>query len=167
MEVSTDAIRTLRERTSAGIMDCKRALEQANGDLDKAEEVLRVKGIAKAASKADHATSEGLVDAYVHAGSRIGAMVELNCETDFVARTPEFKELAHNVAMQVAAMSPEFVAVSEMPAEDARPPEEVCLLAQAFIRDPSRTINDLVVDVQARVGENVRIGRFARFSLGE
>ncbi len=165
--VSTDLIRTLRERTGAGIMDSKRALEAAGGDIDKAESSLREKGLAKAASKSDRATAEGVIESYIHTGNRIGAMVELNCETDFVARTEEFKGLAHNLAMQVAAMAPLYVDESELPADETRQPEEVCLLSQAFIRDPSKTINDLVMDVRARVGENVKISRITRFGLGE
>ena len=121
----------------------------------------------KAASKSDRATAEGIIEAYIHTGNRIGAMVELNCETDFVARTEEFKGLAHNLAMQVAAMAPLYVDESELPADETRQPEEVCLLSQAFIRDPSKTINDLVMDVRARVGENVKISRITRLGLGE
>ena len=135
--------------------------------MEQAEASLRDKGMAKAASKSGRATTEGVVEAYIHAGGRIGAMVEVNCETDFVARTDEFKELAHNLAMQVAAMAPTYVDEADMPADEARKAEEVCLLHQAFIRDPSKTVNDLVMDVRARVGENVKVARFARFGLGE
>lgn len=167
MQVSTESIRLLRERTSAGIMDSKRALEDAGGDIDKAEASLREKGVAKAASKADRTTAEGIIESYIHAGSRIGAMVELNCETDFVGRTSDFKDLAHNIAMQVAAMSPLYLDQDEMPAEEAGKPEDLCLLKQSFIKDPSKTIADLVLEVRAKVGENIRVGRFARFGLGE
>jgi elongation factor Ts len=167
VQIGTDLIRELRERTGAGIMDCKRALEEHGGDVDKAEETLREKGIAKVGSKAGRATSEGLVEAYIHAGGRIAAMVEINCETDFVARTPEFQELAHNVAMQVAAMAPRYLNKDELPPDSEASPQEACLLEQPFIKDPSRSVNDLVVDVAARVGENVQVRRFERFSLGE
>ena len=167
MAVSTEAIRELRERTGAGIMDVKRALDAADGDLDKAEQALREKGIAKAASKSDRSTTEGVVDAYIHAGGRIGALVELNCETDFVARTPEFAALAHNIAMQVAAMNPEYISKDEMPADEVRKPEEVCLLDQAFIKDTSKTIADLILEVRSRVGENVQVKRATRFGLGD
>ena len=167
MQVSTESIRLLRERTSAGIMDSKRALEDAGGDIDKAEASLREKGVAKAASKADRTTAEGIIESYIHAGSRIGAMVELNCETDFVGRTSDFKDLAHNIAMQVAAMSPLYLDEDEMPAQKEGKPEDLCLLRQSFIKDPSKTIADLVLEVRAKVGENIRIGRFARFGLGE
>ena len=148
-------------------MDVKRALEAVDGNIDKAEESLREKGIARAASKSDRSTAEGVVDSYIHAGSRIGAMVELNCETDFVARTPEFVALAHNIAMQVAAMAPAYVSREEMPEDEERKPEEVCLLDQAFIKDTSKTVADLVLEVRARVGENIRVSRFTRFGLGE
>lgn len=148
-------------------MDSKRALEAAGGDIAQAEAALREKGLTKAASKSDRATAEGVVEAYIHAGNRIGAIVEINCETDFVARTEEFKDLAHNLAMQVAAMAPAYLDEADLPADETRKAEEVCLLSQAFIRDPSKTVNDLVLDVRARVGENVRVTRFTRFGLGE
>ena len=166
-QVSTEAIRVLRERTGAGIMDCKRALEGAGGDVTRAEAALKAKGLSRAAAKASRTTSEGVIDAYVHAGSRIAAMVELNCETDFVARTSEFKELAHNLAMQVAAMAPVYVDEEHVPPEETRSHEEVVLLKQSFIRDPSKTIGDLVMEVRARTGENIRVRRFTRFGLGE
>ncbi|MBI4311995.1 MAG: translation elongation factor Ts [Chloroflexi bacterium] len=167
MAITTDMVRTLRERSGAGIMDCKKALEQSNGDVEKAEEFLRAKGIASAEKKATRATNQGLVESYVHSGGRIGAMVELNCETDFVSRTPDFKALAHNLAMQVAAMKPKYLDRSEMPAESAENPEEVCLLQQPFIRDAGRSIQDLVTELTAKIGENIRVKRFSRFELGE
>ena len=167
MQVSTESIREVRERTGAGIMDSKRALEAAGGDVDKAEAALREKGMAKAVSKADRTTAEGVIDCYVHAGSRIGAMVELNCESDFVARTPDFQELAHNLAMQVAAMTPLYVDETEIPEGETRKPEEICLMKQAFIKDSSKTISELILEVRARVGENIKISRFVRFGLGE
>ena len=167
MQVSTESIRLLRERTGAGIMDSKRALEDAAGDIDKAEGALREKGMAKAATKAGRATAEGIIDSYIHAGSRIGAMVELNCETDFVGRTPEFKELAHNIAMQIAAMSPLYLDAEDLPEDAEARPEEVCLLRQSFIKEPSKTVADLILEVRAKVGENIRVGRFARYGLGE
>ena len=167
MAVSTDAIREVRDRTGAGIMDVKRALEAADGNVEKAEAALREKGITKAASKTDRTTAEGVVDSYIHAGNRIGAIVELNCETDFVGRTPEFVELAHNIAMQVAAMNPVYITREEVPDDEDRKPEEICLMDQAFIKDTSKSISDLVLEVRARVGENVRVSRFIRFGLGE
>jgi elongation factor Ts len=167
LAVTPEAIKALRDLTGAGIMDCKRALEASNGDQGVAETALREKGITKAASKSDRATAEGVVDSYIHAGKRIGAMVELNCETDFVARTAEFVDLAHNIAMQVAAMSPVYVDREQMPKDEERKPEEVCLMDQTFIKEPEKTVGDLVLDVRARVGENIRVRRFKRFGLGE
>ena len=167
MQITTEQIKALRDLTGAGIMDSKKALEEAEGDIEKAESLLKAKGIEKLASKSHRETSEGLIESYVHSGSRIGALVEVNCETDFVSRTPEFKDLAHNLSMQVAAMAPLYKDKSELPADDTSNPEEVCLLQQPFIRDNSRTIQDIVTEVAAKVGENVRIKRFARFSLGE
>ena len=164
---SLEAIKELREQTSAGVMDCKNALEESGGDMGKAVEILRQKGLSTAAKKSSRTTQEGVVDCYVHAGSRVGAMVELNCETDFVARTPEFKELAHNLAMQVAAMSPRYVDGEAAPDDEAAGGDDTLLMEQAFIKDPSRTIRDVVNDVMARVGENIRVRRFERFALGE
>ena len=167
MVISLDKIKTLRDLTGAGIMDCKKALEDAKGDMATAEQTLKQKGIAKVASKAGRVVKEGVVEAYIHSGSRIGAIVEVNCETDFVGRLPEFRELAHNLSMQVAAMAPFYVDQANMPPEDGRNPEEVCLMQQPFIRDNSKSIKDLVTELAARVGENVRVTRFARFALGE
>ncbi|MBI4339099.1 MAG: elongation factor Ts [Chloroflexi bacterium] len=160
-------VKALRDRSGAGIMDCKRALETAEGDVEKAEQILRDRGIALAEKKASRTTNQGLVEAYIHSGGRIGAIVELNCETDFVSRTPEFKELAHNLAMQVAAMKPKFLDRSEVPAPSEENPEQVCLLQQPFIKEPGKTIQDLVTELTARIGENIRVKRFARFELGE
>ena len=137
------------------------------GDLDRAEEILRKEGIASAAGKTARATNQGLIESYIHSGSRIGALVEVNCETDFVARTPDFKELAHDLAMQVAAMSPRYIDRSEIPEGDEDNPEEACLMHQPFIRDPSKSVQDLVAETVGRLGENVRVRRFSRFSLGE
>ena len=167
MDVSVEAIKELRERTGAGIMDCKRALQESNGDLAGAEEILRERGVASAAKKASRATNQGVVESYIHSGGRIGALVEVNCETDFVARTPDFKELAHDLAMQVAAMSPLYVDDSEIPDGDEVDPQQACILQQPFIKDPSRTVQDLVNEAISKLGENVRVRRFTRFSLGE
>lgn len=166
MTASTETIRELRGRTGAGIMDCKRALEETGGDLDKAVEVLREWGISTVAKKAARSANEGLVETYVHSGGRIGVMVELNCETDFVARTPDFQELAHDIALQIAAMSPQIVE-DEKPLDDLNSSEgEPRLLYQPFVKDPSRTIRDLITDVVGRVGENIVVRRFARYELG-
>jgi len=166
LPASVEAIKALRDETGAGIMDCKRALEQANGDLDEARNILRKQGVASAARKASRVTEEGLVEAYIHSGSRVGAIVELNCETDFVARTPDFHNLAHDIAMQVAAMSPRYVDSSDIPDGEDGDPQEICLMQQPFIKDTVLSVQDLVNEAVAKLGENVRVTRFARFSVG-
>ena len=166
-EISTSMIRELRDKTGAGIMDAKRALENAGGDMKKAEEALREKGLASAAKRSGRATSEGVIEAYIHSGGRIGAMVELNCETDFVARTDEFKALARNLAMQVAAMSPLYLDREAVPADAGEVAEEQLLLEQDYIRDPGTKIGDLVKELSAKTGENVKVSRFQRFELGQ
>jgi elongation factor Ts len=159
-------IKRLREETGAGVMDAKRALEEAGGDMAGAKAVLREKGMATAAKKSERATNQGMVESYIHAGGRIGVLVEVNCETDFVAKTPEFQQLARDIAMQVAAMQPLVVESGQRTPEMEGSEEEVVLLAQPFIRDGSRTIGDLVKDAIARTGENIRVARFSRFELG-
>ena len=163
---TTQLIKELRARTSAGVMDCKKALEESKGDVDKAESLLTEKGIASAARKAGRDTDQGLIDTYIHSGGRIGAMIEINCETDFVARTDDFSSLAHDIAMQVAAMSPEFLNVEDA-SENNTVTEDKCLLSQPFIKDPSKTIQDLINETIGKLGENIRVRRFQRFSLGE
>ena len=165
--VSVDAIKALREETGAGVMDCKRALEAADGDVARAQDILRQEGIASAAKKSSRATNDGVVESYIHSGGRIGVLVEVNCETDFVARTPEFRELAHNLAMQVAAMDPRHVDEADLPEGAEVNPQEDCLMQQAFIRDPSKTIDDLLKETVGKLGENIRVRRFTRFALGE
>lgn len=167
MAVTVDDIKALRQITGAGVMDSKRALEEASGDIEKAEEILRQQGIASAAKKANRATNQGLIESYIHSGGRMGAIVEVNCETDFVARTDEFKDLAHNLAMQVAAMSPSYVDESTAPEDETVDAAQDCLLQQPFIRDPAKTVQDLVNETVGKLGENVRVRRFTRFSLGE
>ena len=166
-QISLEAIRSLREQTSAGVMDCKKALEEAGGDVDKAITLLQERGLRLASKKSDRSTQEGVVESYIHMGGRVGAMVEVNCETDFVARTPVFRELAHDLAMQVAAMTPKFVDVADIPVGDEVKADEACLLAQPFIKDPSRSIQDMINEVVAKLGENIRVKRFERFGLGE
>lgn len=161
-------IKELREATGAGVMDAKRALEEAQGDVSKAKTILREKGVAAAAKRADRETSNGVVESYIHAGGRIGVLVEVNCETDFVANTEDFRQLARNVAMQVAAMNPQLISADERAGNPQLEgsDEELCLLSQPFIRDGSRTIQTLVSDTVAKTGENIRIRRFVRFELG-
>ena len=169
MATNTELIKELRNRTSAGVMDCKKALDEVNGDVDRAEIILREKGIASAAKKADRDTEQGLIETYIHSGGRIAAMVEVNCETDFVARTEEFSKLAHDIAMQVAAMDPKTVeAIQSKPNSAAENEEEGnSLLQQPFIKDPSKNIQDLINETVGKLGENIRVRRFKRYSLGE
>lgn len=151
-KISLDQIKTLRAKTKAGVMDCRKALEENEGDPKKAEEWLRKKGISRAAKRAERETAEGLIEAYTHAGGRIVGVVELLCETDFVARTDDFKQLAHELAMQVAAMKPKDVKE---------------LLDQEYIREPQKKIASLVKETVGRLGENIKVGRVARWELGE
>ena len=166
-EVTIDCIRELRDRSGAGIMDCRKALIETEGNIDKAIDILKEQGFLKAKKKTERTANKGLVESYIHAGGRIGAMIELNCETDFVARTDEFKQLAHHLAMQVAAMDPRFISREEFRDEDNEnlAPETACLLLQSDIKDPDKTIEDTIVEVVARVGENIKVSRFARFEL--
>ena len=147
-------------------MSCRNALIEASGDIEKAQQILKEKGILKAQKKLERSTTQGVIETYVHTGGRIGAMVEVNCETDFVARTDEFKELAHNLVMQVAAMPPQFISNDEVPEGTEVEPQVDCLLLQPFIKDPSKTIQDIIVETIARLGENIKVARFARFELG-
>ncbi len=166
-EVTTAMVKELREQTGAGVMDAKRALEEAGGDMEKAAAILRERGMAAAAKRAGRETKQGVVEAYIHAGGRIGVLVELNCETDFVANTPEFRQLARDIAMQIAAMSPLVVAPEDRTPDMEGPDEEVVLLKQPFIKDASRTIDELIKELIARTGENIRVSRFVRFELGK
>jgi elongation factor Ts len=195
--ISSELVKSLRDKTGAGMMDCKHALEASNGDMELATEYLRKKGAAVAAKRAEREANQGVVEAYIHAGGRIGAMVELNCETDFVAKTPEFRQLAHDIAMQIAAMTPLYVSKEDVDEatlqkeieiykaqavnEGKRPEiaekiaqgrvekfyQEVCLLEQSFIKDSGKTIKDLLSDATGRVGEKIGIRRFTRYHLGE
>ncbi|MBI4429681.1 MAG: translation elongation factor Ts [Ignavibacteriales bacterium] len=195
--ITAEQVKQLREKTGAGMMDCKRALEETNGNLEQAVEYLRKKGAATAAKRADKETNQGVVEAYIHAGGRIGSMVELNCETDFVAKTPDFKQLAHDIAMQIAAMSPEYISRDQIekstldkeleiyksqamnegnPATIAEKVaqgrlekfyQETVLLEQSFIKDSGKTIKDLLDEATAKVGEKIFIRRFERYHLGE
>ena len=160
----TDNIRELRELTGAGIMDCKRALDDAGGDLAKAQQLLKERGLASVAKKADRVANQGIVESYIHAGGRIGALVEVNCETDFVARTDDFRKLAREVAMQVAAMNPARIKADDPPPDGVT--DDTPLLEQTYIRDSSKTIQDLVNEGIARMGENIVVRRMSRFELG-
>jgi len=148
-------------------LDCKQALEASQGDLKQAADALRLKGFAQVAKRSDRTTNQGVIEAYIHAGGRLGALVELGCETDFVARTSEFKELAHDIAMQVVAMAPEYLDKADMEEGDTRPVAQVSLLQQPFIKDNSSAVGEVVQVLAAKVGENVRVLRFTRLALGE
>jgi len=165
MQVSTDAIKALREQTSAGIMECKRALQEASGDISAATAILKQRGYAMAKKKESRVAEQGLIEAYIHAGGRVGALVELNCESDFVARTPEFKELAHDLAMQVVAARPRFVGPEDVPQGEESAAED-CLLLQPFIKDPGKKVQDIITEAVSKIRENIRVKRFVRFELG-
>jgi elongation factor Ts len=197
MSISASAVKELRERTGVGMMDCKNALVESDGDMEKAIEILRSKGLAKAAKKAGRIASEGLVEAYIHGGGRIGVLVEINSETDFVAKTADFKTLCRDIALQVAAAKPEYVDKDEVPAEilekektilkaqalnEGKPEkiiekiiegrivkfyEENCLMEQSFIKDPDKKVRDVVNATIAKLGENIVVRRFARYEVGE
>jgi elongation factor Ts len=166
MKIPVDVVKELRNRTSAGIADCNKALLEVGGDIEKAVEFLKQRGAAIAEEKKYLVATEGVIEAYVHHTKRIGALVELSCETDFVARTAEFKELAHDLAMQVAATSPQFLTSEEMPPEAEADPQVACLLSQPFIKEPSKTVQEVITETIAKVGENIKVRRFARFELG-
>ena len=166
MKIPTLAVKDLRDQTGAGVMLCRNALLEAEGDTDKALQILKEQGLFRAQKKAERATTEGIVETYVHTGGCIGAMVELNCETDFVARTDEFKELAHHIAMQVAAQDPQFVSREEIPEGADIELEVACLLLQPYIKDPDETVQDIITETIAKLGENIKVARFARFKIG-
>jgi len=167
LQVKTDDIKTLREKTGAGVMDCRKALIDAQGNIDKAVKILQECGWAAAEKKATRVAGMGVIEAYVHAGGKLGVMVEVNCETDFVARTSEFQELAHDIALQLAAMNPKYIKADEVPEAEKDRASELCLMLQPFIKDPTRTIESLVKDAIAKVGENIQVRRFCRFELGK
>ncbi|MBN2089210.1 translation elongation factor Ts [candidate division KSB1 bacterium] len=196
MEISANIVKELREKTGAGMMDCKKALQENGGDMEKAAEWLRIKGISKAEKRAGRETKEGLVYAYIHPGSRLGVLVEVNCETDFVAKTDGFAEFTKNIAMQIAASNPLYVKREDIPAEviekeieiyreqmaDQKKPaqvvdkiaqgklekfyQEICLLEQPYIRDTNKSIQNLLTELIATTGENCSIRRFIRYQLG-
>ena len=157
-EIDVVIIKELRELTGAGIMDCKQALEETKGNINEAAEILRKKGIASAAKRASRTAGQGVIESYIHSGNKIGAMIEINCETDFVARTEEFKGLAHDIAMQIAAMNPD---------NETEDNSLDSLLSQEFIKDPSKTIGELVTEETAKTGEHIEVKRFIRFAIGD
>jgi len=166
MRISVEAVKELRNRTNVGIADCNKALLEVGGDIEKAIEFLKQRGVAIAEEKKDVSATEGVIEAYIHHTKRIGALVELNCQTDFVARTAEFKELAHDLAMQIAATSPQFLTSEEVPPETETDPQAACLLSQPFIKEPTKTVQEIITETIAKVGENIKVRRFARFELG-
>ena len=197
MEISAKIVKELRERTGAGMMDCKRALAETNGDMDKAIDFLREKGLASAAKKQGRIAAEGIVDSYIHMGGKVGVLLEVNCETDFVAKGDMFKAIVHDIALHIAASNPLYVTKEEVPAdviekekailraqalEEGKPEkivdkmvegriksfyEDNCLLCQKFVKDPDKTIEQLVVEATATIGEKISIRRFVRFEMGE
>ena len=197
MAVNAAAVKELREKTGAGMLDCKKALEEANGDMTRAAEILREKGLAAAANKAGRAATEGAIESYIHGGGRIGVLVEVNCETDFVGKTDQFREFVRDIAMQIAAASPKYVRREEVPQEDIEKEKEIlkaqalnegkpekivekmvegrigkfyeeyCLLEQPFVKDPDKTIQELLNEKISTIGENISIRRFVRYELGE
>ena len=166
MKIPIEVVKELRNRTNVGIADCNKALLEVGGDIEKAIEFLKQRGAAVAKKKKDVAATEGVIEAYIHHTKRIGALVELNCETDFVARTAEFKELAHDLAMQIAATSPQFLTSEEMPRKAEIDPQAACLLNQPSIKEPDKTVQDVIAETIVKVGENIKIRRFTRFELG-
>lgn len=196
MKITSQMVKELRDKTSAGMMDCKRALGETDGDMEKAIDLLRQKGLAVARKRADRATKEGIVECYIHAGGKLGVMVEVGCETDFVAKTDDFKAFARDIAMQIAAAGPVAVSRDEVPAamldrereiysaqaQDSGKPQniiekivsgkiekylaEVCLLEQKFVKNPDLSVQDLLNELIAKMGENISIKRFARFQIG-
>lgn len=197
MEITIEMIKELRERTGAGVMEAKKALEEANGDMEKAVTILREKGVIKAAKKAGRIAKEGIIEAYIHTGDKLGVLVEVNCETDFVARTDEFRKLAKDIALQIAGMNPQYVSKEDIPPEviekekeiyrtqlrnEGKPEhviekiiegklekfyEEVCLLEQPFVKNPEIKVKDLITEAISKLGENIVVRRFARFVVGE
>ena len=167
MEISIDLVKELKEQSGAGIMACRKALIETQGDIKEAHELLKQRGLLIARKKVNRAATQGVIEAYIHAGGRIGAMLELNCETDFVAHTDEFRGLAHEIAMQIAAMQPRCISEEELPENSDTEPQVACLLLQPYIRDTNRAVQDLINETIAKVKENIKVGRFARFELGE
>jgi elongation factor Ts len=166
LKIPTHKVKELREQSGTGIMDCRNALLEAEGDIEKALQILKERSLFQAQKKAKRPVTQGVIEAYIHTGGGIGAMVEVNCETDFVARTDEFKELAHHLAMQVTAICPQFISREEIPEGADIEPETACLLLQPYIKDPDKTVQDIINETIVKVGENIKVSKFARFELG-
>ncbi|MDE2027922.1 MAG: translation elongation factor Ts [Candidatus Omnitrophica bacterium] len=171
---TADDIKRLREETSCGVIDCKKALEEAKGDFAKAKELLRKRGLEMAAKKGDRAAKEGRVEAYIHNGNKIGVVIEVNCETDFVARNEDFCQFTRDLALHIAAMNPKYIRKEDVPAEILGKEHDKdayikahCLLSQAYVKDPGKSIQDLLNELVAKIGENIVVGRFVRFKVGE
>jgi elongation factor Ts len=174
MATTADDIKRLREETSCGVIDCKKALEEAKGDFNKAKAVLRKRGLEMAAKKSDRLAKEGRVEAYIHHGNKIGVVVEVNCETDFVARSEDFCKFTREVAIHITALNPKYIKKEDVPADVLAKEEDKeayikanCLLAQAYVKDPGKSVQDLLNELVAKIGENILIGRFVRFKVGE
>lgn len=167
MNIPTESIKELRTKSGAGVMECRNALLQAEGQIEKALDILKQQSLVKVEKKKSRTAAQGLIESYVHTGGRIAALVELNCETDFVARTSEFKQLAHDIAMQIAAMCPQYVTAEDIPADSGLEATTAALLSQPFIRDQAVTIKDLINQTIAKTGENIKISRFVRYEVGE
>lgn len=174
MEITVDTIKELREMTSCGVIECKNALEEAGGDMDKAKKILQKRGLELAAKKGGRDAKEGRIEAYIHQGAKIGVIVEVNCETDFVAKNEDFCAFTRDVAMQIAASSPKYVKKEDIPEDvlsQEKDPEtfikENCLMEQPFVKDPKKSIRDLVNELIASMGENIFIGRFIRYKVNE
>ena len=167
MAISASDVKELRERSGAGMLECKKALEDAGGDLAKAMEALKKKGHEIAEKRGERETAEGAIHAYIHHNQRVGALVEVNCESDFVARTEDFKELVKAIAFQVAGRNPKYLSKEDMPKGSEEDAREVVLLEQAYLKDDSMTVGELIRDTIAKTGENIKIRRFARFELGQ
>ncbi len=195
--ITADLVKKLRDRTSAGMIDCKKALEETNGDIEKAIEILRKRGVASAEQKSGRATNQGIIETYIHTGSRLGAMIEINCETDFVAKTDDFKHLAKELAIQIAAMNPKTISRETVPQSiidkeleiyreqmknEGKPDgviekiaigkldkffQEYCLVDQAYVRDEKKNVKDVITEIIAKTGENISVKRFVRFQIGE
>ena len=170
MVYTAEDIKSLREETGCGVIDCKKALEESNGNRDKAKELLRKRGLEMALKKSDREAKEGRVESYIHNGSKIGVIVEVNCETDFVGRSQDFITFSKDVAMHIAAMSPRYIKKEDVPADVlAKEPDvkQYCLLQQPFVKDASKSIQDYLNELVAKIGENIRVGRFVRYKVGE